>query len=610
VLMRATFWVPLLLIAPLALAGCRGGPDKAGGKPARTATVLTLAVPCDPWEVNGFADDVSRLSHGTVRIAVRARWRWGQIAYENGLIDDVRAGKVDLGAAGSRAWDSVGVSSLRALGAPLLIDSYALQEQVLRSSMMPEMLRALRALGLVGLGVLPGQLPRPLGVTHPLLGRSDFVGGRIGVQQSLVGSATIRGFGARPLWFATGATIAGLDGIEQPVSWIQGSRYDRVGKYLTTNVVLWAQPIVLFANGSAFARLTPGQRRALKQAASHDVTGQTKVVADYERSDTASLCAHERLRFLAARATDLAALRRAARPVYEQLERDRETRRFIAEIESMRGRLRAALSVVPSCGGGRSVSAPGTATPLDGVYAVTVAPDDLPPSQRLPEAYGSWQIVLDRSRFRFSQRSDRADWIADGQVRVSGDEMSWTVADALDVGPHGTPDGIPVHGGETVRFRWRRSGNGLVLASADARPALRALSVRPLARVAGAPSQEPLENPAALQGSWVTNPTAADVVAHHDDVGAIPDNIGPLRLTVHGSRCGWTQHTPRGDHWGVGTCRFAGDTLELDQRRTDDNAAAWPLFLRWSVYHRRLSFRQAPGFSPDVWAYHPWRKVA
>jgi TRAP-type transport system periplasmic protein len=611
-LMRALSWLALLLLASLALAGCSGAVDKAGGKkPAqRKVTVLSLAIRADPWEVSGFADEVSRLSHGTLRIAVKPRWRYGQAAYEKGLIGDVRTRKADLGAADASAWDSVGVTSLRALGAPLLIDSYPLQERVLKSSMIPQVLRGLRPLGLVGLGVLPGQLPRPLGVTRRLLARSDYTGKRIGVQQSLVGNATLRAFGATPDWLGGGATIAGLDGIEEPISWIQGSRYDRLAKYLTTNLVLWARPIVLFADISAFARLAPFQRRALEQAATDDVTGQTKVVMEFERSDTASLCAHRRLRFIAATPADGASLHLAARPIYEQLERDRPTRRFIGQIQTLRTRLRAPVSALPSCGDTRSIAAPGRATPLDGVYALTVAPRDLPPSQRLPEAFGSWQIVLDRGRFRFTQHSNHADWIADGRVRISGNRMSWTVADALDVGPHGTPDGIPLRRGETLRFRWRESSETLALAATDAKLALPALTLRPLARADAAPSQQPLENSAAIQGTWVTNATAADLIEHAHSQGDARGNSGPLRLTVHGSHCRWTQHAPDGEHWGVGTCRFAGDTLEFDNARTDDNPTPVPFFLHWSVFHDRLTFRQAPGFSPETWTFHPWRRIA
>ena len=127
--------------------------------------------------------------------------------YENGLIGDVRAGKADLGVVGSRAWDSVGVTSLRALVAPLLIDSYSLQDRVLRSPLIPEMLKGLRPLGLVGVGILPGALRNPVGITHPLLAPSDYAGLRIGVQQSRVASATMRALGATPVWFPAGGPV-------------------------------------------------------------------------------------------------------------------------------------------------------------------------------------------------------------------------------------------------------------------------------------------------------------------------------------------------------------------------------------------------------------------
>ena len=86
------------------------------------------------------------------------------------------------------------------------------------------------------------------------------------MQQSRVGSATIRALGATPVWFAVSAPIAGLGGVEQQINAIQGNQYDRVGKYLTTNVVLWPRPLLLFSNRATFAKLTPAQRRILTQA--------------------------------------------------------------------------------------------------------------------------------------------------------------------------------------------------------------------------------------------------------------------------------------------------------------------------------------------------------
>jgi hypothetical protein len=118
----------------VAAGGCGGGSDKAGGSRGGRPVVLTLAnFNGDTEEIDGFIADVRRLLHGTLRVVARNRWRRGQVRFEHGLIADVARGRADLGIAGSRAWDSVGVDSLRALNAPLLIDSYALQERVLRS---------------------------------------------------------------------------------------------------------------------------------------------------------------------------------------------------------------------------------------------------------------------------------------------------------------------------------------------------------------------------------------------------------------------------------------------------------------------------------------------
>ena len=186
---------PVVLLAVIAvLAGCTGpGLDKAGGTQARQPVVLTLAnFIGESGELDGFAGEVRRLSAGTMRIDIRSRWRPGQVDSENGLIGDVGAGKADLGVVGSRAWDSAGVNSFRALSAPLLITSYALQDRVLRSPMTGQMLQGLRPLGLAGIGVLPGPLRKPLGMARPLLRPSDYAGLRIGIQQSRVADATMR----------------------------------------------------------------------------------------------------------------------------------------------------------------------------------------------------------------------------------------------------------------------------------------------------------------------------------------------------------------------------------------------------------------------------------
>ena len=146
----------------------------------------------------------------------------------------------------------------------------------------------------------------------------------------------MRALGATPVWFSVGTEIAGLDGIEQQVYAVEGNRFDRIGKYLTANVVFWPRPLVLFANAKAFAALTPTQRSILRRAAADDIGAETAVVRGQEHEATTTLCRAHRLRFLSASSRDLAALRRAVQPVYAQLERDPRTRRYLAQIEVLR----------------------------------------------------------------------------------------------------------------------------------------------------------------------------------------------------------------------------------------------------------------------------------
>jgi TRAP-type transport system periplasmic protein len=441
------------LLAGLALiAGCAGpGWDKAGGTQERKPVVLTLAnFSGDSGELAGFAGEVQRLSAGAMRIDIESRWRLGQAGFETGLIGDVTAGKADLGVVGSEAWASAGVSSFRALDAPLLIDSYALQERVVASPVIGEMLDGLRPLGLAGIGVLPGPLRKPLGIARPLLTPSDYAGLAIGIQESLVADTTMRALGARPAWFTSDGPIAGLGAIEQQISQIQWDGYDKAGKYLTANVSLWPRPLALFANAKTWAALTPGQRRVLHQAVTDDQAAETQFVWDNERSDTAILC-RRGLRFLTASPADLAALRRAVQPVYDQLERDPQTRRYIRQIEAMRKGLSP--EPAPSCA--QIPQLAGSAGPLDGVWRFTTTAADLqaagaPQSDIVPENYGTYTFVFDRGRFAFTQEDRQACTWGYGTFMLKGNRMEWLFTNGGGI----APDNAVNEPGEFFTFGW------------------------------------------------------------------------------------------------------------------------------------------------------------
>jgi TRAP-type transport system periplasmic protein len=478
----------VLLAVLAALAGCTGpGLDKAGGTQARQPTVLTLAnFNGYTGELDGFVGEVRRLSAGTMRIDIEYRWRFGQVKNETGLIGDVRAGKADLGVVGSRAWDSVGVNSFRALNAPLLIDSYALQERVLRSPMIGQMLQGLRPLGLAGIGVLPGPLRKPLGITRPLLKPADYAGLRIGVPQSLVADATMRALGATPVGFPAGGPIRGFGAIEQQISAIQGNQYDRVGKYLTANVNLWPRSLVLFASGKAWAALTPAQRRILRQAVTDDQAAETQFERDNERTDTEILCRRGLLRFLTASRADIAALRRAVRPVYDQLQRDPQTRLYIRRIEAMGQGISA--EPAPNCAHVPRVA--GKADPLDGVYQFTDTAAELQAAPGastgdvVPENYGTWTLVLDRGRFAITQEDAQACTWGYGTFAVKGNRMDWLFTDGGGI----APDNAANKPGEFFTFRWSLYRDMLTLAPVAGAVSPLNFRVKPWARISTTPS--------------------------------------------------------------------------------------------------------------------------
>jgi TRAP-type C4-dicarboxylate transport system substrate-binding protein len=477
-----------VLAAVLAvLVGCTGpGLDKAGGQQAGQPVVLTLAsFPGFTAEVDGFANNVRRLSGGTMRVDIRSGWL-GPVQFEKGLIADVRAGKADLGVVGSRAWDAVGVSSFRALDAPLLIGSYGLQDRVVRSPMIGQMLQGLGPLGLAGIGVLPGPLRKPLGITRPLLKSADYAGLRIGVRQWPVAAATMRALGATPVWWlpATGA-MTGLDAIEQGISSIQENQLDKAGRYLTANVSWWPRPLVLFANGKAWAGLTAAQRRVLREAVTGDLAAETNLVRGNERTDTAILCRRGLLRFLTASPADLAALRRAVQPVYDQLERDPQTRRYIRQIEAMR----KGLSPEPAPGCAPTAQLADTAGPLDGVWQFTTTAADLqaagaPQSDIIPENYGTYTFVIDRGRFAFTQQNRQACTWAYGTFTLKGDLFEWLFTDGGGI----APDNAYNKPGEFFTFRWSLYRGVLTLSPVAGAVSPNPSAGKPWLRISATPS--------------------------------------------------------------------------------------------------------------------------
>ena len=402
-------WLALTAVLALGAAACGSGNVDKAGSPVSKPVVLTLADgETDYSNAQPFANAVSRLSHGTLQIKIESSWRFSDPNNEADLIKDVQAGKADLGATASRAFDTVGIDSFQALQAPFLINSYPLERKVLASAIPAQMLQGLRSHGLVGLAVLPGPLRRPLGFTRPLLAASSYRGARMGIVPSAVDVGIFRALGAIPVALkqsSSGPDIARLTGMESHANAID-SGSATPGAVLTGNVVFEPRPNVIFMNQRAFGTLTASQRNVLYQAAA-----QARTAGIYEGNDTASvadLC-RRGIKIVSASPADLAGLRVAVQPVYRTLESNPSTRAFITEITAMRQTIGGSPSTVACPAAGTTGGVTGAATVLQGTWQVTYTESELvaagADASELSPGLGNWgHFTLTFRQGHWSQR--------------------------------------------------------------------------------------------------------------------------------------------------------------------------------------------------------------
>jgi TRAP-type C4-dicarboxylate transport system substrate-binding protein len=366
-LLAATGAVALALVA----AACAGG-DKAGGEHEAQPLVLTLESE-DDLSLTGapeFAEAVERVSEGAIRIQFVPAGRSTEILWEKGVVEDVRGGKAQLGIIDARVWDTFGVKAFQGMLAPLLVDSLELERQVLASPLATQMLENVERAGVVGIALLPGPLRQPFGISHPLLGPDDYRGTTMGMRPSSLVRAALRVLGAGAKVYVPGV-LSGLDGTDSNPKAIDYNSWEGA---LTTNVVLWPKPYTIFMNRDAFDALTSEQQEILRDAGREAISPELdETVHDSSESLTAA-CARGTLTLVSASAAELAALREAVRPVYEELESDPDTKELIADITEMRSGQPAAASAPPRCRGAR---AKGNAAALEGRWKLTFTRADL-----------------------------------------------------------------------------------------------------------------------------------------------------------------------------------------------------------------------------------------
>jgi TRAP-type C4-dicarboxylate transport system substrate-binding protein len=370
------------------LAACGGGDEatKAGGSGGEIILRManTTANLGHTPAVAYFVDRVEQLSGGKLRIDLVHEYGDFAADAEQQVVRAVSNGDVDLGWSGTRVFDTLGLDSFQALTAPMLIDSYALEQAVIESEIPGEMLETLETLGVSGLALLGGGLRKPIAVEEPLLGPDSWLGLTFAAFRSEGQAEAIRALGATPsdTWgpaLDEGLAAGRIQGFEKSLHVYATNVMEPIAPYVTANVNLWPQMDVLLANPGRLTGLDEEQQAWLRQAAA-EAAARSVGLADRDGEILVNSC-EMGARFANASEADLVALREAFASVYIQLERDAATRSFIQRINELAETTPAEtqLAIPPGCTGPPPALTPsGGAAPseLNGTYRWELTKDD------------------------------------------------------------------------------------------------------------------------------------------------------------------------------------------------------------------------------------------
>jgi TRAP-type C4-dicarboxylate transport system substrate-binding protein len=435
-----------MVLAAAIGGGCGSGDevDKAGTKKREKPVELVLAEHDDGrTHVQAWADAVTRLSGGSVRIRVSTGWRKEDADFEQGTIADVRSGKVALAKVSVRAFDEVGVTTFQPLVAPLLIDSAPLERRVLTGDLGRAALAGTEKLGLVGLALFPTQMRRPVGLTRPLVTADDYRGARVYAREGLVAEATLNALGARPVHAATGVWSRSVDGGEVSAAAVRGDRTAaRRAAGFTANVVLWPHPVSIVVNRKVFDDLSTNQQDALRKAGAEAFGEEAQLVSRLAAEDAEVVC---RLgtKLVAASPQERAALRDAVQPAYDEIGRTAANRKALESIRAMKGDAPPE-SLACSSAGSPAKPAPAVAE-LQGEFRARLTEEELAASPLLMDSaelndgnWGELRLEFDGDEVRTAQRNALSQRQLTGRFTTEGDTLQMTF-DEL---------------GETFAFRW------------------------------------------------------------------------------------------------------------------------------------------------------------
>ncbi len=286
-----------------------------------------------------FAEQVDELSVGA--IVVEPVWRaagdpvpddWDQVVAAR-VID----GSLDLGFVPAAAWDAVGVTSLRALNAPFLVDSEELVTAIVSDDVADSLMAGFDDVGVTGLALVPEGLRYVFSYSDALTTPEDFDGVTIRSPRSdtvyslfvALGASADDPQGSEFDEQAADGVLAGAESsFGRAAAGLPGGPTVAVG-----NMALFPKVNAIVVNGATFTTMTETQQDVLRDAAVRTLDVMLADAAS-ESATAAEYCAAGGT-IVEASDEELDAFVEAAAPVYTELEQDPVTGDLIERIRTL-----------------------------------------------------------------------------------------------------------------------------------------------------------------------------------------------------------------------------------------------------------------------------------
>ena len=436
---RPTALLAGALGALLVLSGCSAPTPGAGPATAAPRALTVIHVDGGPGlepATDWFTQALAARSGGRLTVTFEFECCGRGADVEQQLLDRVGKGDADLGWVGVRAMHDAGTTALDPFIDPLLLPGYDAEKAVLQSDDASSALQALDAVGVQGLGLMPGSLRYPVSTGVPLADPASWKGLRFYSFASSVGFDALDALGVTPLRLGfderDDALANGtIDALDNSLLY-QAERTD-VLPYALVNLPLSARLSALVA--APDLALSDTERGWIEEAVA-DTVARTSELTAIDEAAVTSGCANAGT-YATSTDAELAAFRTAVAPVDAEIAADASNGPVLERLRALAAAHPA--PPAPTCdtaSAGGSGSDPAGA--LSGTFTTIVWDEKAQRAHGMPDAdiapgagYGAFVFTFDQGDFR----TDLADG---GQCNGTYDVTDGQVTLNLAAGPCGS----------------------------------------------------------------------------------------------------------------------------------------------------------------------------